>query len=58
MKKVNVVVKKPFLDRYTGIKHKPGAKLEITEARFREIQRSGDFAEIVKEAPKKQGETK
>lgn len=48
MKKVNVVVKKEFLDRYTGIKHKKGDKIEITVARLREILRSGDYVEILK----------
>ena len=48
MKKVNVVVKKDFLDRYTGLKHRKGAKLEITVARLREILRSGDYVEVVK----------
>lgn len=37
--KVNVVVVKEFLDRYTGIIKKPGEKMTITTARFREINR-------------------
>ena len=41
MKKINVVVKKAFVDRYTGIKHKEGAKLTVSDARLREIKRSG-----------------
>ena len=48
MKKINVVVKKEFLDRYTGIKHKVGAKLTITDARLREIRRSGDYVAVEK----------
>ena len=52
MKKINVVVKKEFIDRYTGIIRKPGVELSITEERFREIQRSGDYVEI-KAEPKK-----
>lgn len=53
MKKINVVVKKEFLDRYTGKTHKPGENLEITDARFMEIKRSGDYVEVVKAAEKK-----
>lgn len=48
MKKINVVVKKAFLDRYTGTKRKEGEKLTITDARYREIKRSGDYVEIDK----------
>lgn len=57
MKKIQVAVKKAFLDRYTGIKHKAGDKLTITDARFMEIKRSGDYVEVVKqkaETPKKE----
>ena len=46
MKKLNVTVKKEFLDRYTGKIHKPGDKLILTDARVREIKRSGDFVEV------------
>ena len=46
MKKVNVVVKKKFLDRYTGTYRKPGEKLTVSEARYREIRRSGEYVEI------------
>ena len=57
MKKVNVVVKKTFRDRYTGKTHKHGTKLTVTDARFREIKRSGDYVEIevptVAKAPEK-----
>ena len=53
MKKVKIVVKKAFLDRYTGIIRKPGDTLTVTDARFREIKRSGPYAEAVKEEPKK-----
>ena len=48
MKKINVVVKKAFLDRYTGTKRKEGEKLTITDARYREIKRSGNYVEIEK----------
>ena len=50
---LNVTVKKVFLDRYTGKKHKPGEKMEVSDARYREIKRSGDYVEIVKSAEKK-----
>ena len=48
MKKVLVKVKKEFVDRYTGIKHKPDAKITVTDARYREMKRSGDYVELVK----------
>ena len=51
-KKIIVVVKKQFLDRYTGKTHKPGETLTITDARYREIKRSGDYVEVKKEATK------
>lgn len=50
MKKVKVVVKKEFTDRYTGLKRKVGEKLDVTEARYREIKRSGDYVEVEKPA--------
>ena len=37
--KIKVVVVKEFLDRYTGILRKPGEKMDISAARFREINR-------------------
>lgn len=43
MKKIRVIVKKKFLDRYTGITHKPGDKLTVDENRYREILRAGDY---------------
>lgn len=46
MKKLNVTVKKPFVDRYTGKTHKPGDKLILTDVRVREIKRSGDYVEV------------
>ena len=52
MKKMQVAVKKGFLDRYTGIMHKQGEKLNITDARFREIKRSGDYVEVIPENKK------
>ena len=53
MKKIKVIVKKAFLDKYTGIKHKSGDRLTITEDRFREIKRSGDYVEIEAAKPEK-----
>lgn len=55
MKKIKVKVKKQFTDRITGQIRKPGEMLEVTDARLREIRRSGaDYVEVVKEtAPAK-----
>ena len=50
MKKICIVVKKDFFDKYTGKKHKAGAKLTVTDARLREINRSGNYAEYDKAA--------
>lgn len=50
---LNATVKKPFLDRYTGKKHKTGDKMTVSDVRYREIKRSGDYVEIVKSAEKK-----
>jgi ribosomal protein S17 len=52
MKNIKVIVKKKFLDRYTGKYNKPGDKLTITDARFREIKHSGDFVEVEKTTAK------
>lgn len=48
MNKINVVVKKPFLDRYTGQIRKAGEKMTVTYDRLAEIRRSGDYVEVVK----------
>ena len=48
MNKINVIVKKDFIDRYTGLKHKAGENLTVTDARFREMKRSGDYVEVLK----------
>lgn len=53
MKDVNVIVKKEFLDRYTGKMNKVNDKLIIREDRYREILRSGDYVEVVKAEAKK-----
>lgn len=46
-KKIKVVVKKDFTDRYTGLKRKRGDYFSVSEERYREIKRSGDYVEIV-----------
>ena len=53
MKEIKVVVKKKFLDKYTGISHKPGDKLTVSEVRYREILRSGDYVAKETAAPAK-----
>ncbi len=53
MKKVNVVVKKEFIDRYTGEKQTVGKEMTITDARLREIRRSGDYVTVKKVAEQK-----
>ena len=50
MKKICIVVKKDFFDKYTGLKHKAGAKLTVTDARLREINRFCNHAEYDKAA--------
>lgn len=52
MKKHNVIVKKAFRDRHTGIKHKANDRLTVSDDRYLEIRRSGDYVEIEK-APAK-----
>lgn len=52
MKLLKVVVKKKFLDRYTGVTHLPGKILTITDSRYREMKRSGDFVEVEKSEKK------
>lgn len=46
MKQIKVIVKKKFRDRITGVRHKVGDKLTVTDERFREIKRSGDYVEV------------
>lgn len=46
MKTISVIVKKKFRDRFTGKTHKPGEKLTVSDVRFREIKRSGDYVEL------------
>ena len=54
MKKFNVIVEKPFLDRRTGQKRKKGDRLTITEDRYNEIRRSGkEYISIEKPTAKK-----
>lgn len=54
MKTVRVRVKKDFLDRYTGTKRKVGDEFAITDSRYREIKRSGDYVELLKDTPAKE----
>ena len=53
MKTLNVKVKKEFRDRYTGKINKVNTPLKVTDDRYREINRSGDYVEVVKDEPKK-----
>ena len=53
MKNLEVTVKKEFRDRYTGKKHKIGETLTMTDNRFREIKRSGDYVQVVAAETKK-----
>lgn len=57
MKNLKVVVKKAFTDRYTGLKHKAGETLTVSEKRYREIKRSGEYVEIASNG-KPEAETK
>ena len=50
MKKINVIVKKEFLDRYTGIKRKEGERITLDEKRYLEIRRQGNFVTVDKKA--------
>lgn len=50
MKKITVLVKKEFLDRHTGKQRKKGETFTVTDARYREIKRSGDYVEVQKPA--------
>ena len=49
MKMVNVIVKKSYRDIMTGVTHKVGEKLTVTDVRFREINRREKHIEVVKE---------
>ena len=58
MKKTMVKVTKEFPDKYTGIIRKVGDEFEVTDARYREIKRSGDYVEVVKATEAKAKEKK
>lgn len=63
MKLLNVIVKKRFQDRYTGVWHEADKRLTISDARYREIKRQGDYIEVeksvkVEKAPEKAAEIK
>lgn len=47
MKILKIRVKAAFLDRRAGKMRKSGDVLTITEERYREIKRSGDFVEVI-----------
>ena len=49
MKDVNVIVRKEFLDRYTGKMRKVNDKFTCREDRYREIMRSGAYVEVAKD---------
>lgn len=49
MKMVNVIVKKPYRDIMTGVTHKVGEKLTVSDVRFREINRREKHIEVAKE---------
>ena len=53
MKNVNVIVKEEFLDRYTGKMRKVNERFTVKEDRYREILRSGNYVEVVKDEAKK-----
>lgn len=53
MKKIKVKVKKEFRDRYSGVTHKVGTVLDVTDTRYREIKQSGDLVEVIKETETK-----
>lgn len=58
MKQIKVKVKKPFLERYSGVMRKAGDVLTISDKRLREIKRSGDYVEVVKEPTETKKENK
>ena len=51
MKKINVIVKKDFLDLETGLVRKQGRNMTVTDARFLELHRKG-YVEIPKATAK------
>jgi len=52
MKTVKVIVKEDFRDKYSGVIHKKDKPLEISDERYREIKRAGNFVEAIKETTK------
>lgn len=50
--KAKVII--PFNDKYTGKEHKKGDVIEVTAARFNEIQRKGNYVEAVDESTTKE----
>lgn len=45
-KKLKCIVKQDFIDKYTGIMHKAGTEVSLTEERYREIKGKGNFVQI------------
>lgn len=52
MKMVEIIVKKPFIDRETGLLRKENEKLSVTDKRFREMMRADGYVEAVKKPEK------
>lgn len=53
MKMLHVTVKKAFRDRRTGLERKPGETLTISDERYREIKRSGNYVEATRKPAEK-----
>ena len=51
MKKINVIVKKDFLDLETGLTRKQGKNMTVSDARFLDLHRKG-YVEAVKNTAK------
>jgi hypothetical protein len=58
MKQLKVIVKKRFLDKYTGVWHNPGEVLTVTDRRYREINRKDNFIEVEKKPKVEKTENK
>ena len=53
MRTLKLKVKKRFRDKYSGKMNNAGSTLTVKEDRYREIQRSGDYVEVVNTEAKK-----
>ena len=47
-----------FIDKETGKAHEAGSEYECTEARFKEIQRKGDYLSMISEKVAETGDMK